>query len=295
MHQHPGCPLRLWLCQLRLDKIGSVHPHQIGRRFARLGNGSFHPLKPHSMFGPDIGLEPQRLGRIGQVHRGDIAALGRDDLDGVIGRRIAFPFGRKPHCTGLWPDFDPAQIIVVPRQHQIDPRAGADFQAVEPRAQTTLRQPQHRADEVGRPPRFIGLRRSIQPRQQRRLMLVERASDDCGIIHALRPVIDLGQRRLDPAQMERMKPARDPQRQRISQRRARPMPHRIEDSPACPSSQQLQQASTDPRGDRRIGGPAIGDLVCKGGKDCILAARVDVDVLILVAHRLILALCPHAA
>ena len=87
MHQHPGGPGFLRPGQFGLDEIGGVHLHQIGRRFAACGDRRVHPLEPHRVFRPDIGLQPQRLLRVGQINRRDIAALGRDNLDRAIRRR----------------------------------------------------------------------------------------------------------------------------------------------------------------------------------------------------------------
>ena len=201
MHQHPRGSGGLRLRQLRLDKVRRIHLHQIGRAFGGLGNRGVHPLEPHGVFGPNVGLKPQRLRWVGQINRGNIAAFGRYDLDRVFGRRVALPIGREPHRARLRPDLHAAQIIVIAREHQVDPGARADFEALEPRRQSPARQPQHRRDEIARPSRLIGLRRAIQPRQQRRLVPQQRCADNGRIVRG--PAgIDRRQRRFGPAQVQ---------------------------------------------------------------------------------------------
>lgn len=174
-------------------------------------------------------------------------------------------------------------------QHQVDSRARSDFQAFEARRQAPVRQPQHRANEVAGTAGLVGLRRPVQPGQKFSLMHVDRGGNDCGIVDALSPVIDRGQRCCHAFEVQRMKPARQPQRQGISQWRASPAAHSIQQRPALARFQQIAYRSADSRGDvgtrcstigrlivecshhrARAGGGNVGELIDLGYLRCSL-------------------------
>ena len=284
MHQHAGGAGLLRSCELSLDKVGGVHLHQVGRRLACLNHRRRHSLEPHGVLGPDVSREPQRLRGVGQVDRRDVAAFGAGDLDAAIGRRIALPFRLEPHRPRLRPGLHPGEVVVIPRQHQIDPRARSDLETLETRRQSLVGQPQHRRDEIGRASGLIGLRRAIEPREQFGLVAADCGCDDCGVVNARLIGVDRFELRFCPVEPQRVNSARQPQRQCIGERRARPSAHAIEQFPGLPALQEVAQRRHDPRRNRRASHCAIGHLVVERLDHDLRALGVDIDELVVLCH-----------
>ena len=59
------------------------------------------------------------------------------------------PFGLERQYALGGTELDPAKIVAIAVDHQVDPRARSNLEALEPRRQSTLGQPEQREDEVG--------------------------------------------------------------------------------------------------------------------------------------------------
>src|SRR3546814_15008407 len=80
---------------------------------------------------------------------------------------ISAPFGGECHRAGLQPDMHATELVMIAVDHQVDPRARPDLEAIEAWRQALLGEPQHRGAEAGRAPGFVRLRRAVEPRAKR--------------------------------------------------------------------------------------------------------------------------------
>src|SRR3546814_6313395 len=85
------------------------------------------------MFGPDIGFQPQRLRRIAKVDGGDVAAPDAVEGDPVLRRMRPAPVGGEGDHAGLRSHLHPGEVVMIAVEHQVDPRARPDLQALETR------------------------------------------------------------------------------------------------------------------------------------------------------------------
>src|SRR3546814_8598878 len=90
-----------------------------------------------------------------------------------------------PYTTLFRSYLHPAQIVMIAVDHQVDPRARPDFEALKARRQPPVGEPQHRGDEGRGAPRLVGLRRAVEPWQQRRFVPRHDSGDDRGIVDIL--------------------------------------------------------------------------------------------------------------
>ena len=276
MHQHPGGPALLRLCQFCRDEVGGVHPDEIGLSLPRFGDGSLHPFEPDRVFGPDIGFQAERLRRIGEIDRGNIAAARSHDFDRSVRWRRALPFRHERHRRTLGTDHNSAQIVAIAVEHQVDAGARTDFETLEAGRQSLLRQPQHGSDEIGRAARLIGLRRTVEPRQQARFMGLYDPCDDCSVVGRDTPIDGQELGRVS-CQMQRMDPARNTQRQRIGQRCPLPAANPLDQGVAGIGSQDLDHRGHHTGSDIRPCAKTIIHLVGEGGLHRAFAFRIHVD------------------
>jgi hypothetical protein len=86
-------------------------------------------------------------------------------------------------------------------------------------------EPQHRRSVAPTAARFVRLRRPVQPWQQEGLVPLDRIGNQCGRIVGAEPVVNRGERGFLPRKVQGVKPASQPQRQRIGKRRPGPFTH----------------------------------------------------------------------
>ncbi len=266
MHQHPCCTSRLRLCQTAFRELSCIHLHQIGPTLACRANGRIQTFKTNAVFGPDIGFQPQRLRRVSQIDRGDVAAAQCGNFYRMIGRRRSAPFGLERHRWHSRADLHPSQIVAIALQHQIDPRARSNLKTFEARRQAEISQPQHRRDEIARSARFIGLRWAIKPRQQFGLAPQYYIAQYAFIIAAHSAIYRI-ELRLSALKVQRVDAACHPQRQRIGERCAMPTAHPFQQGVAGIAGQHIGNPLYDAGGDSGIVGSAIKHLIGKGCHD----------------------------
>ena len=265
-------------------EVARGQPGDPRRMLSRRRNGRVHPRETLRQLGPDIGAQPQRLIGVGEIDWRDVAALGGDHAGMPIGRRIATPLGRYSHRGLGWPDRYPAQLEAIAVHHQIDARARPQFKQREVGRATLPSQPQHGRGKAPRAPRLVGLRRSVEPRHEERIMCFERYGDRANRIRNRLARVDRRQDRRRALEVQRVQPARDPERERVGQRRALPTTYPRHHRPTPLALQEPRERIADQRGNGRAVVAAVGDLVLERGPHRLRAGGQRVDRV--VARRL---------
>ena len=222
------------------------------------------PRQPLGRLGPDIGGQPRldrRIGRVERLRRRSRAPRRSRSATGA--GASPRPLGRDRHRRVRRPDHRPAQIEAIAVDQQVQPRARPDLQQLDPRPvpPRDLQQPAH---QRRRPPRLVGLRRPVEPGQQRRRRARParaRASAAIAVGSVTSPANTARQLGVRARQHQRVQPADEPQRQRVAGRLARPVEH-PRARPRCRASARRRAPRT---GAHRSARPSCGNNIPGSG------------------------------